>query len=539
MENSGISDSFNSVIFDLDVVITKTALVHAAAWKETFDEYLRLRESRDAESFKEFTHQDDYLPYVDGKPRYQGVKSFLESRGINLPFGQPTDSPETETVCGIGNRKNLKFNEVLKTKGAQIYSSTLELIKQLKNAGIRIGVASSSKNCKAVLEAVGIEDLFETRVDGVVSAELGLTGKPEGDIFVTAALNLGTQPAESIVVEDATSGVLAGRNGGFGLVLGIAREENTEELLSNCADLVITDLEGINLAILQEWFQRVPRSLNEAWETDLKTIEFKTEAETTRVAVNPAYLSSSKAALLNKKKPVFFLDYDGTLTPIVSRPELAVMDEGMREVVTNLSKKYTTAIVSGRMREDVENLVRIEGLFYAGSHGFDIKGPEISLVQPAARETIPLVAQVVNQLKKEVGSIEGVLIEDKKFSVGLHYRLACEKVVPRLEELAVDIVARHKELRLMRGKKVFEILPAFYWNKGKAIRWIMQVLGLDWSSSTVIYIGDDTTDEDAFRVVRTRGVALLVADQPKRSSADYLLSCPEEVKRLFEKLISA
>ncbi|MBU1657283.1 MAG: beta-phosphoglucomutase family hydrolase, partial [Candidatus Omnitrophica bacterium] len=235
--------SFDAVIFDLDGVVTKTALVHATAWKAVFDEYMHGREKTRGEPFREFTHEKDYLPYVDGKPRYEGVKSFLESRGIDLSYGDPEDAPEKETVCGIGNRKNIKFVEILEANGVEEYDSTVSFVKELQKKGIRIGVASSSKNCKYVLKAAGIEELFETRVDGEVSAQMGLKGKPEGDIFVTAAANIGARPARSVVVEDATSGVEAGRNGAFGLVIGIARENNTGELYKNGADVVVPDME--------------------------------------------------------------------------------------------------------------------------------------------------------------------------------------------------------------------------------------------------------------------------------------------------------
>jgi beta-phosphoglucomutase family hydrolase len=236
---------FNAVIFDLDGVITKTAVTHTAAWKKMFDEYLHMREEKYNEPFKKFT-QADYLNYVDGKPRYNGVASFLESRGIDLPWGSPEDTPERETVCGLGNRKNEAFNEVLKRDGAEVYPSSSQLIFELKKAGIKLGVASSSKNCKAVLEAVNLLHLFEARVDGVVSAELGLKGKPEPDIFTKACELLGVKPDKSIVVEDAVSGVQAGAKGGFGLTLGIAREKNEDELQKNGADYVVTDLEEVN-----------------------------------------------------------------------------------------------------------------------------------------------------------------------------------------------------------------------------------------------------------------------------------------------------
>jgi beta-phosphoglucomutase family hydrolase len=230
-----MQNTFNAVIFDLDGVITKTALVHSAAWKKMFDEYLLDREKRFGESFIEFNHERDYLPYVDGKPRYKGVDSFLKSRNIEIPFGDPSDPPGKETVCGLGNRKNEAFNDVLKNEGVEVYESTIELLKVLKEKGMHVGVASSSKNCKAVLEKAGILDWFETRVDGVVSAEMGLQGKPEPDIFTTAADNMGVKYDQAVVVEDAVSGVQAGKKGNFGLVLGIAREENEKELKVNVA----------------------------------------------------------------------------------------------------------------------------------------------------------------------------------------------------------------------------------------------------------------------------------------------------------------
>lgn len=247
---------FKAVVFDLDGVITKTALVHAASWKAMFDDYLKLREERDGEPFKVFTHEGDYLPYVDGRPRYKGVQAFLESRGINIPFGDPSDGPEQETCCGLGNKKDIIFKEILERDGVEQYDSTVRWIKELKEQGIHVGVASSSKNCQLILQKTGLEPLFETRIDGVVSAELGLHGKPEADIFVTAAERMGHVPQDAIVVEDAVSGVQAGRNGKFGLTIGVAREGNEKELKENGADVVINDFEGVDSAAVAEWFEK-------------------------------------------------------------------------------------------------------------------------------------------------------------------------------------------------------------------------------------------------------------------------------------------
>jgi len=509
---------FDAVIFDLDGVVTKTARVHAAAWKLAFDEYLKLRESRDKEPFMEFTHDRDYLLYVDGKPRYEGVRSFLESRHIQIPFGDPSDPPEKETVCGIGNRKNRAFQRVLREEGVELYGPAMTLIEKLKAEGIRVGCATSSKNCQLILQSAGIEDIFETRVDGIVSVQLGLSGKPEGDIFVRAAADLNAVPARTVVVEDANSGVAAGRNGGFGFVVGVARRHNEADLLANGADIAVEDLSQVDIKIMDEWFARKPAPLFDArGKKNLKAWE--------------------DSGLGRKGKLVFFLDYDGTLTPIVSRPDLAVLKPEMRDAVSRLSKKHRVAIVSGRMREDVQRLVGIDGLFYAGSHGFDIQGPGFSLVEPKAQKTIPLVARVTEELKKEVGNIKGVLIEEKKFSMAVHYRMTDPREVPHIREIVDRVVGEHREsLRLMCGKMVFEILPNIEWDKGKAIRWIMEALKLDWKEVRVFYIGDDTTDEFAFRTIRTRGTGILVSEENRPSAADYGLSTPEDVQSLFEEL---
>lgn len=246
--------SFDAVIFDLDGVITRTASVHSAAWKQMFDEFLRAYAQESGAPFREFTHADDYLPYVDGKPRYKGVTSFLESRGIELPYGDPSDSPDQRTVCGLGNRKNALFNEMIAQGNVEVFSSTVDFIKELREKGIKVGVASSSKNAKAVLDAAGLTELFDTRVDGVVSAELDLKGKPQADIFTTACDNLGVHYDRAVVVEDAVSGVQAGRNGVFGLVLGVAREDNELELKRNGADIVVRDMGEIDFDDIEEWF---------------------------------------------------------------------------------------------------------------------------------------------------------------------------------------------------------------------------------------------------------------------------------------------
>jgi len=231
-----------AVIFDTDGVITDTAAVHASAWKQLFDSYLYQRARAEGGEFVPFDPGEDYRRYVDGKPRYDGVASFLESRGISLPRGGPDDPPSDDTVCGLGNQKNQYFVKHLRTQGVEAFASTVEFIHGLQALGIHIAVISASKNCKEVLEAAGVLDLFEVRVDGVVSAELGLAGKPDPAVFLEAARRLGVSAAEAAVVEDAIAGVEAGRRGEFGLVVGVDRTGHPEELAASGADIVVSDL---------------------------------------------------------------------------------------------------------------------------------------------------------------------------------------------------------------------------------------------------------------------------------------------------------
>ena len=233
---------FDAVLFDLDGVLTATAKVHAACWKKMFDEYLQKRASLTGEPFQPFEITMDYGPYVDGKPRFDGVRDFLRSRSIELPEGTPSDPPLTETVCGLGNRKNEMINAVIESDGVEVYEASIELVRRIRQEGIKVAVVTSSQNCDTVLKAAGIANLFEVRVDGNVLRSQHLSGKPAPDAFLAAAKILGVDPKRAVVVEDAISGVQAGRNGRFGLVIGVARKGDSEELKKNGADLVVKDL---------------------------------------------------------------------------------------------------------------------------------------------------------------------------------------------------------------------------------------------------------------------------------------------------------
>jgi beta-phosphoglucomutase family hydrolase len=237
-------DDIDVVVFDMDGVVTDTATTHSRAWGRLFDEFLERRAEATGQPFEPFSN-DDYLAHVDGKPRYDGVRDFLASRGITLPEGGPDDPDDAETVQGLGNRKNTFFTREIEQGGVVRYESTIDLIHALHNAGIKAALISSSRNAVPVLTAASALELFDARVDGVDAEQRGITGKPAPDVFVTAASDCGATPDRAVVVEDAVSGVQAGRAGDFALVIGVDRGGNAEALAANGADVVVDDLDKV------------------------------------------------------------------------------------------------------------------------------------------------------------------------------------------------------------------------------------------------------------------------------------------------------
>ena len=237
-----LPDGLRACLFDLDGVLTQTAKIHAQAWKEMFDGFLRDWAERTGESFRPFDRPTDYDEYVDGKPRLDGVASFLRSRSIELPMGSPFDPPDAQTIHGLGTRKNELVLELIRTQGVEPYEGSVRFVEQARDEGLRRAVVSSSTNCQEVLVAAGIDDLFEARIDGVVAEREGLAGKPAPDTFLEGARVLGVEPAQAAVFEDALAGVEAGRAGNFGWVIGVDRSGQSEALRRRGADVVVQDL---------------------------------------------------------------------------------------------------------------------------------------------------------------------------------------------------------------------------------------------------------------------------------------------------------
>jgi len=502
---------FNAVIFDLDGVVTNTAQLHAIAWKRMFDDFLSKYTARLNKPFQPFDADEDYRLYVDGKPRFDGVKSFLGARGIDLPEGRPDDTPGTETVHGLGTLKNDYFLRHIRENGVDVYKTTVDLIRQLKKQGFRTAIISSSKNCAMILDSANLSDLFEVRVDGVDSEVLGIKGKPAPDIFLEAAKQLKVEPGHSVVIEDAISGVKAGKAGNFGLVIGVARTGDRESLLKSGADIAVEDLSEIGVEGEIEAMHTLPSALD-------RVDDIADRARDKEIAV--------------------FLDYDGTLTPIVETPEKAVMSEDMREAVRKLFRRCTVGIISGRDLKDVKGKVKIDSLVYAGSHGFDISGPEgLKVKNEIWLEFLPILDEAEEELSRGLGQIKGALVERKRFAIAVHYRLVDSEKVDRVEEVVDKTAASHPELRKAYGKKIFELQPDIDWHKGKALLTLLNALNLDRNDILPFYIGDDVTDEDAFRALKGRGIGIVVRDEPYETAASYSLKDTEEVREFLLKLI--
>lgn len=496
-----------AVIFDLDGVITDTATVHAKAWKHMFDDFLSAYAARRGEDQPPFDEKDEYLRYVDGRPRYEGVSTFLESRGIDIPYGSPEDPAEKTTICGLGNRKNELFLEHLKKDGVKTYASSIDLIKELSESGIKTAVVTSSRNGRSILEQAGITDYFDVKVDGNDADALSLKGKPAPDIFLEAAKQLETAPRHAVVVEDSTAGVAAGRAGKFGWVIGVDRFHRPDDYERSGADVVVNDLSRIGPPDKNSGSgenQALPHAL-EAFE------DIFDESDVCRIAL--------------------FLDYDGTLTPIVKKPEAAWLPEKTAAVIEELSQSCPVAVISGRGLDDIRKRVNVEEIYYAGSHGFEILDPEDrELGNHEFADFLPKLDQAEEALQGRLKDISGANIERKKFSIAVHYREAAESAIDAIEAVVEKLCDEMDMLRMTRGKKIFEIHPDVDWHKGQALRLILSSLNSSEKGFLPVYIGDDVTDEDAFESIRKEGIGICVTeDSTQKTSAHYRLNDSEEV----------
>ena len=502
----------DAVVFDMDGVVTRTAVVHSAAWKRLFDAYLARRGAREAVDYAPFDADSDYRQYVDGKARYDGVASFLLSRGIKLPWGDPSDPSEAETVCGLGNSKNAYFRNEIEQHGVRPFETTVALVRQLQEHGFGTALISASRNAEFVLGAAGVGDLFAVTVDGLVAEELGLPGKPDPAVFIEAARRLGAVPARTAIVEDAIAGVEAGRRGKFALVIGVDRSgSDAPGLLENGAHVAVLDLAEVTV-----------------------------DPGPPPVVSKPAISGREVVAGLRSPLAVF-LDYDGTLTPIVNDPAAALLPAAMRPVLERLAAVCPVAIVSGRDLADVKRLVNVDGLVYSGSHGYDIDAPMAlgGRRQVGDEYTVALDA-AEKALHEALDDVPGAYIERKRYAIAIHYRNVAPGDESRVDAGVSLVAPRFPTLRRTGGKKVFELRPDMAWDKGSLVRWLLEQLSASSHTPlTPLFVGDDLTDEDAFRAIAADGIGVRVGAADEATAARYVLADTDAAGVFLEELAAA
>lgn len=501
--------SFDAAVFDLDGVITDTASVHLGAWTQLFNGFLDERAtagtaSGSEEDLSAFT-EEDYRRDVDGKPRLDGIRSLLATRGIEV---------DDDTVRELAERKNHAFLQRLDEDGVTVFDSTVRLIHRLHLAGIRTAIFSASRNAGPVLERAGLSELFEARVDGCTADDLDLAGKPDPAVPLEAARRVGAEAARTILVEDARAGVEAGRRGGFGHVIGIDRHGDPEELRRHGADVVVSDLDEVRLEVQDRAISEVPDA-TQRWET--------------------------VAGLLRGLRPVVFLDFDGTLAPIVDEPDDAALPPRTREVVERLASRCTVAVVSGRDLRDVRSRLDIPGLWVAGSHGFELVGPDGEHHEQArADDALPALDDAEARLGEDLADAAGVQVERKRFAIAVHTRRAAGDMTERAERAVDEVASELPGLRVTGGRAIRELRPDVDWDKGTALRWVLEQLPSDGDprSRVAVYAGDDLTDEDALREVQPDGVGIVVANDEHGDRATFAhgqVDSPDALRALLER----
>ncbi|MGI9421525.1 MAG: trehalose-phosphatase [Geminicoccaceae bacterium] len=497
---------FDAVLFDLDGVLTDGAALHARSWKTLFDSFLETQGG----IVRPFDADRDYRAYVDGRPRLDGIRSFLESRGMTLPEGAPDDQSDAPTIHGLGSRKNALFLRTLAKHGVVTFPAAVRFLQQTREAGFKTALVSSSRNSRAIVEKAGLSDLFDAWIDGETVQARQMKGKPAPDMFQAAAADLGVSPSRAIVLEDAIAGVEAGRRGGFGLVIGVDRTHHPEALAEAGADVVMSSLSNVAIAGVE-----------------VKPIE-----------ALPSALESIDVIFENSedRRTVVCLDYDGTLTPIVDRPELALLSKPMQRYLDCLADLATVAVISGRDLQDLQDLVGLDRLYYAGSHGFEISKPDGEAKILHGMDYLPSLESAERMLRDRLAQIEGVLVERKRLSLAVHYRLVGEDGRPKTKVIVDDVLERHPDLRRTLGKMVYDLQPDIDWHKGKAVRALLDAVKSECGKIFPIYIGDDVTDEDAFAALRGSGVGIIVEGRSGSTSATFKLADTEEVGRFLKDL---
>ena len=503
-------ERFSAVIFNLDGVVTRINEIHIEAWKRLFDEFLLERSPLEGEDLRTFHAELDYRKYVEGRPRNVGVKHVLSSRHIELPLGEADDPPHYTTVHGLGNRKKLIFNELLEQQDPLVFGCAVALIHRLRNEGFKTAIVTASEHCDMILEKAELSDRFDARIDGIESERLDLGSKPDPYVLWEVARRLEIDPEQIVVIEDSIVGVTASSRGRFGLTIGIDDGEQRQLMLDHGADHVLEDLCRLHIDGASEDEELSPPVLAEM------------------------ELISNQLA---DKRPVLFLNYGGTLTPNIRKTKDAELSKKVRRALQKAAQLMPVTIVSGRDVKELRDRVDLPELIYAGSYGLEILGQDLHLELPDGIDVLEDLDKAAAELAELLAEFPGVSIQRKRFAIAVHYQKKDTIEAAYVEATVEQVQMRLPRLRKTGGKEVFELLPNIDWDKGRAVKWLLAELGLDGPDSLPIYIGDDMTDEDAFRSLRGVGIGILVTKRPQPSLATYRVSNSGDALEVLNHLI--
>mgnify|MGYP001819790466 CR=1 FL=1 len=503
-------ERFDAVIFNLDGVVTDVNKIHSEAWKQLFDEFLQDCPALEGEDLRPFHDDLDYRRYVEGRARHSGVKNVLSSRHIELPLGEPDDPADRETVYGLGNRKKHIFNELLEQRDVLVYGCAIALIHRLRNEGFKTAMVSASRHCDTILQKAELSDRFDARVDGIEAERLDLGSKPDPYVLWEAARRLQIDPEQIVVIEDSVVGVTASSRGRFGLTIGIDDGEQRTLMLEHGADYVLEDLCRLHVGRTSEG-----------------------DAASPPVLAEMEMISNQ----LTDKQPALFLDYGGTLTPNIRKSEDVELSKKMWRALQKAAQVMPVTIVSGRDVEELRDRVGLPELIYAGSHGLEIQGQDLHLELPDGIDILDDLDKAMAELTSQLAGFPGVRIQRKRFAIVVHYEKKDAINAAYVEAIVEQVQRGLPRLRKTGGKEVFELLPNIDWDKGRAVKWLLAELGLDGPDTLPLYIGDDVTDEDAFRNLQGAGIGILVAKHPQPSEATYRVGDSDDVLELLNHLI--
>lgn len=487
---------YDGVLFVLEELLVRSAELHASAWKEAFDEFLAERAAGTARTPEPFLPARDYVLHVRGNPTEVAAERLLAARRLTLPLGRPGDGPHAATVFGLANRVHRQRLARLRAGSLQVNEAALQFAETLHRSGFRLAAVSLDRHAEELLRAAELAKLFHAWVDGRDVARLHLAVPPAPDLWVEALRRLEVSPQRAAAFVTGAEQVSGARSAGVATV----------------------------------WDAQADASIFDAF-----GVVFAATSRPGTAAVLPSALVHVDTIAQAGRPTALFLDFDGTLTGITGTPQEASMSDAVRDTVAAIaSRGVPVAVVSGRDLDNLQARVGLSTLYYAGSHGFDIAGPEgLRYEHPEGLAQLPALDAAERFLREQLGDLTGALVERKRFALAAHYRLVAPARVQRVEEAVTAALAMFKGLRASRGKKVIELLPAVEWHKGRAMLWLLERMA---PGAWPVYVGDDQTDEDAFALLRDHGTGIAVQEHPSPTAARFRLAGPHEVALFLDQL---